>query len=153
MRFTIRDLLWLTVVAAVAICWYRDRMLMAKTIEQTRADIAAEKAAERAVDKAKLQRELSLTEFVRNRSQEAFENVTRMLSTANDAHRKEVARLNERIYRLEGPGYADQVEPTEVAGMGIEWWADRAKFFERKYREAKEKGVKPSSPSDRTSGP
>jgi hypothetical protein len=42
-RFTIRDLLWLMVVAALATCWYRDRMLMAATMEKSAAELTAER--------------------------------------------------------------------------------------------------------------
>ena len=112
-RFSIRDVLWLTLVAAVASCWYGDRMSMAK-----------------------LQRKLRLTETSRQRSQKMADNASRMFDVINAAHNKEVTRLNERIYRLEGPGYGDKVEPTEVGGMGVAWWADRAEFFEMKLRES-----------------
>jgi len=86
-----------------------------------------------------LQRELSLAEFAQKRSQEAGENATRMLKIVNDSHQKQVAALQTKIHQLEGPGYADNVEPAEVAGKGIEWWAGRARYFEQKLREAEQK--------------
>jgi hypothetical protein len=33
LRFTIRDLLWLTVVAAVLVCWWLDRSRLKQQIE------------------------------------------------------------------------------------------------------------------------
>jgi hypothetical protein len=41
LRFTIRDLLWLTVVMALAACWYKDRLSMATTMAAERAALAA----------------------------------------------------------------------------------------------------------------
>jgi len=42
LRFSIRDLLWLTfVVAAFAIGWYRERLVVAQTTAKSEADLAA----------------------------------------------------------------------------------------------------------------
>jgi hypothetical protein len=48
-RFTIRDVLWLTVVVAFGICWYRDNQTARKLITEV-ANLTNEVAAER--DKA-----------------------------------------------------------------------------------------------------
>ena len=127
-RFTIRDVLWLTVAAALVTCWYKDRQVMAVTMAKGAADLATERAG----DKAKLKRELERLAFM----QKQLGRGTQILRVIDEAHEREVAGLKKEIYELEGPGYADEVEPTEVAGMGIEWWADRARYFERKVREA-----------------
>ena len=70
--------------------------------------------------------------FAQKRSQEAGENATRMLKIVNESHQKQVTALQTKIHQLEGPGYADKVEPAEGAGKGGEWWADRARYFEQK---------------------
>ena len=129
-RFTIRDVLWVTVAVALATCWYKDRQSMADTVAKAASDLAAGRAA----DKAKLQREMNRLAFM----QKQAERGPQLLQGINDAHQKEVARPNKKIYQLEGPGYGDKVEPAEVAGRGIEWWADRANYFERKFREAEQ---------------
>src|SRR5687768_4720651 len=133
-RFSIRDVLWLTVVVAMATCWYKDRQSMAATMAKAASDLA--------VDKKKVKRELALANFIRAKSQQERDKASQMLPGINDAHSKEVARLNKKIYQLEGPGYGDKVEPVEVAGKSAEWWADRAKYFERKLREAEQSKTK-----------
>jgi hypothetical protein len=138
MRFTIRDVLWLTVVAALATCWYKERQSMADTVAKAASDLVAGRAA----DKAKLNQEVRRLAFMQKKTKEVADNASQMLQGINDAHQKEVARLNKKIYQLEGPGYGDKVEPAEVAGRGIEWWTDRADYFERKFREAEQNKAK-----------
>ena len=58
MRFTVRDLLWVTILMAVMAGWYRDRISMARAIDWSEAQLAAERAA----DKAKLQTQLDRLE-------------------------------------------------------------------------------------------
>lgn len=134
-RFTIRDILWLTVVVAVAVCWYKDRKWMVTSVAKATSDLVVQ----RADDKAKLKREMARLAFLDKKRQMVADNFSQLLKGINEAHEKEVVRLSKRIYQLEGPGYADKVEPTEVAGMGIEWWADRANYFERRFRGAEKR--------------
>lgn len=82
-----------------------------------------------------------MPDFAQKRSQEAGENATRMLKIVNESYQKQVAALQTQIHQLEGPGYADKVEPAEVAGKGVAWWADRARYFEQKLREAERKNA------------
>ena len=107
---------------------------MADTVAKAASDLVAGRAA----DKAKLNQELGRLAFMQKKTKEVADNASQMLQGINDPHQKEVARLNKKIYQLEGPGYGDKVEPAEVAGRGIEWWADRANYFERKFREAEQ---------------
>jgi len=39
MRFTIRDLLWLTVVVALAVCWWLDHGRLAQRIEKLEIEV------------------------------------------------------------------------------------------------------------------
>ena len=136
MRFMIRDVLWLTITAALVTCWYKDRTSMAATMAKAASDLAAERTA----DKKTLAQELDKLAFMRKNT--GGENAPQLLRVINEAHKKEVARLQKRIYELEGPGYGDKVEMTEVAGKDVEWWANRAKYFEGKFREAEQQRKK-----------
>jgi hypothetical protein len=40
MRFTIRDLLWLTVVVALGLCWWRDHISQRKCLDALRYNAA-----------------------------------------------------------------------------------------------------------------
>jgi len=50
MKFTIRDMLWLTVVVALAVCWGLDRtQLLESEVKARRAELTARLAAEIAI--------------------------------------------------------------------------------------------------------
>jgi hypothetical protein len=56
-RFTIRDVLWLTVVVALAVCWGLDRVqLRREQVNARRAELRARMKAEMALANAELAR-------------------------------------------------------------------------------------------------
>src|SRR5262245_22432917 len=92
-RFLIRDLLWLTVVVALAACWYSDRRDAARRDLAARSRIADQQQALRAKDThiAAIQARLEST---RADERAIREQLTEMVSTQEDKMRFDV-----------GPGY------------------------------------------------
>ena len=58
-RFTIRDVLWLTVVVAISLCWGLDRVQFRREqVNARRAELRARVEAQRAQENAELARAL-----------------------------------------------------------------------------------------------
>jgi len=101
LRFTIRDVLWLTLVGALIACWYVERSSkqnMAAEVAAQRAELAAQKAAND--ERAETQwGRLRLEEAgVRSREQVVFE---RERSTQNSTQNRDNTRkIDEKEMRL-----------------------------------------------------
>lgn len=60
MKFSIRDVLWLTVVVALAVCWGLDRLqLWRAEVNARRAELTARQAAEQATVEAQRARNMA----------------------------------------------------------------------------------------------
>jgi hypothetical protein len=130
-RFSIRDLLWLTVVAALATCWYRDRLDMKRFTAAMAADRAAETADVKKLVQGFTQpsmmtselldenRELrkSLQESRKSLQERLDEDREIALKRLNEEVREKVAELNKKREE-ENEIRLEQLQ-SEKAGPGI----------------------------------
>jgi len=107
LRFTIRDVLWLTVVAALATCWYKDRMSMATTM--------AKAAAERTAEREKLSAQSKAIAVKRREVEATYKSATEAMTRASKFN--EEAKRNAARTR---PPTAEELEriKAESANLG-----------------------------------
>jgi len=106
LRFTIRDLLWLMLVAAVGTCWWTERV---STHRRSALWTAKEEALQQKLALAQQQNQ-RLEQMV-ELQQQMHDKYQRLAKSCEELHAVELARLNRQLDRYESPANALEAEP------------------------------------------
>jgi len=102
-HFSIRDLLWLTVVAAVAVGWFQEQTTLARRMaDMTQRWDAKEK---------ELRQHLAMLQQKEKIVDTTLEAYRQMNKLQDERHAREVARLNAQLDQFMRPGYSFEAEP------------------------------------------